>query len=173
MEIAVNSPPSLHGLGGKLVILCGLPGSGKTTFAKRIVKETNAIRLCPDEWMSTLHFDLFDSEARMRVEQLQWEIAQRLLCIGQTVVLEWGTWLASERKALRHAAHERGATAELYVLEESLEILWKRICLRSADERFGSRSITRAELDNWATMFEPPDEVERTEFDAQTLSQFL
>jgi len=32
-----------------LHLICGLPGSGKTTLAKKLEREHTAIRLCPDE----------------------------------------------------------------------------------------------------------------------------
>ncbi len=37
-----------------LVVVCGLPGSGKTTHARRLEHEIDAERLCPDEWMQAL-----------------------------------------------------------------------------------------------------------------------
>lgn len=46
--------------GGRLILLCGLPGSGKTTPAERLERAVPAVRLCPDEWMSDLGIDLFD-----------------------------------------------------------------------------------------------------------------
>lgn len=36
----------------KLILMCGLPGAGKTTLAKRIEIEEDALRLTPDEWMT-------------------------------------------------------------------------------------------------------------------------
>jgi predicted kinase len=40
--------------GGRLIIVCGLPGSGKTTFAKALEIRHSAIRFSPDEWMNAL-----------------------------------------------------------------------------------------------------------------------
>ncbi|MFJ3828752.1 AAA family ATPase [Streptomyces sp. NPDC090046] len=57
----------------RLVLLCGLPGAGKTTVAKRLVPELSAVRLCPDEWLALLGLDLFDNEARERVERCLWQ----------------------------------------------------------------------------------------------------
>ena len=39
---------------GTIVLLCGLPGSGKTTTAKSLARDRRAVRLCPDEWIAYL-----------------------------------------------------------------------------------------------------------------------
>ena len=76
---------------GRLIVVCGLPGSGKTTLVKRLEAEIGAIRLCPDEWMPILGISLWDEEARTRVEALQWRLARTWLALGHTVAIEWGT----------------------------------------------------------------------------------
>lgn len=74
-----------------VIIVCGLPGAGKTTHAKVLEKELGAIRFCPDEWMEMLLLDLYDEERRAKIEALQWKLGQGLLALGLTVVIEWGT----------------------------------------------------------------------------------
>jgi predicted kinase len=37
--------------GARLILLCGLRGSGRTTPAKRLERAVPAVRLCPDERM--------------------------------------------------------------------------------------------------------------------------
>jgi hypothetical protein len=37
-----------------MILLVGLPGSGKTTVGKKLAREQNALRLTPDEWMIPL-----------------------------------------------------------------------------------------------------------------------
>ena len=97
----------------RLIIVCGLPGAGKTTHAKRLVAELGAVRSSPDEWMDALGIDIYDEEARARIEALQWELTQDLLRLGQTAVIEWGTWSKAERDMLREAARKLGASVEL------------------------------------------------------------
>ena len=53
----MSDPPVLA---GRLIIVCGLPGSGKTTTARRLEDAHDAIRLCPDDWMEALAIDIFD-----------------------------------------------------------------------------------------------------------------
>ena len=93
---------------GTLVVVCGLPGAGNTTLGWRLEVEHAAVRLCPDEWMAALDVDVFDERTRTLVEQLQWQLAQRLLQLGQLIVIEWGTWARDERDALRTGAPRLG-----------------------------------------------------------------
>ena len=95
-------------MGPGLIIVCGLPGSGKTTHAKQLEGNLRAIRFCPDEWMDMLEINLYDGNARERIEALQWKLAQDLLRLRQTVIIEWGTWGRSERDALRVGARALG-----------------------------------------------------------------
>jgi len=94
-----------------------LPGSGKTTTAKQLALHRRGFRLGPDEWMTALGANLWDSRMRERIESLQWSVAQDLLQIGMTVIIEWGTWARTERDALRLRARELGASVELQYLE--------------------------------------------------------
>jgi predicted kinase len=98
----------------RLVIVCGLPGSGKTMHAKQLEWNLRAIRFSPDEWMEVLEIGLWDGEVRGRIEKLQWKLAQDFLALGHNVILEWGTWGKSERDALRTGARALGAAVELH-----------------------------------------------------------
>jgi len=149
----------------RLILICGLPGAGKTTLARRLAAEAPAVRLCPDEWMTPLGFDLFDEAARERVEALQWQVAQELLRVGQSVILESGFWARSERDEKRLAARALGVKAELRYLDVSLDELWRRIEARNAEPAWRSRPITRQELEQWAPSFQPPDPEELARFD--------
>lgn len=144
-----------------LIIVCGLPGAGKTTHGKALAEERGAIRLSPDEWMETLLISLWDEDLRSRVEALQWELTKDLLRLGQTVIIEWGTWGRAERDALRDEARALGASVELHYLSESIDVLWDRIQSRGAE----SPAIQREDLESWVEAFEAPDDEEMTLFD--------
>src|SRR4051794_13576515 len=100
----------------RLIIVCGLPGSGKTTHARKLQAQLRAIRFCPDEWMEALSLNLYDAPTRDKIGALQWKVAQELLANGLTVIIEWGTWPRSERGTLRPAARALGAAVELQCL---------------------------------------------------------
>ena len=92
----------------RLVLLCGLPASGKSTLARELADAYGAVRLNPDEWESALGVDPFDEGFQVKLEAQFWELTQRLLVLGTSVVLEWVSGLA--RSATRSARpHERSA----------------------------------------------------------------
>ncbi|HEY6177830.1 MAG TPA: ATP-binding protein [Kofleriaceae bacterium] len=150
---------------GRLVIICGLPGSGKTTLAKRLETAYAAVRLCPDEWMAALGIDLFAEATRARIEQLQWQLAQRILALGGVVVIEWGTWGRDERDALRNGARALGAAVELRLLDGSIDVLWERVRARDMERQLGSRALRREDIEACAASFQRPDAKELALYD--------
>lgn len=153
-------------------MVAGLPATGKTTLARRLEGELRAVRLSPDEWMAALAIDLFDAEARARVEALQWEMAQRLLALGQTVVVEWGTWSRARRDALRKGARALGAAVELRFLDAPVDVLWLRVQERDNGRgAHGGRTLTRAELEEFAAEVERPDAEELALFDPPSVTR--
>ncbi len=53
----------------RFVVICGLPGCGKTTLAKQLEASMPAVRFCPDEMLE----DLWDVEARAKLEAAMWD----------------------------------------------------------------------------------------------------
>jgi predicted kinase len=153
-------------MGPRLIIVCGLPGSGKTAHAKLLEGRLHAIRLSPDEWMDALALDLYDEARREKIEALQWKFGQELLALGLTVIIEWGTWARSERDTLRLGARALGAAVELHYLSAPVDILFDRIQRRGTE----NPPIEREQLLRWAEIFQVPAPEEMALFDGHSTS---
>lgn len=151
-------------LGWALVIVCGLPGSGKTTLAKTLAAERPAIRFGPDEWMHALGVNLWDADVRAQVEALQWSVAKELMALGGSVIIEWRTWARGEREALRAEAVALGAATELVYLNVDDDELWRRIHGRGLEDP----PVKRADLRAWRELFDAPDSEEVARYDASS-----
>jgi predicted kinase len=150
-----------------LFIICGLPGAGKTTLAKKIEGSLSAVRMSADDWMTALSINLHAEEQRTKIEALQWELAKRLLSLRQNVVIEWGAWRKQERDAFRTEARALGARVELYYLSAPLEELFARIQQRNMEDP----PIEWPEVQKWADVFEAPAPAEMKLFDAHSWNQ--
>jgi len=145
----------------RLIIVCGLPGSGKTTHTKLLEGSLRAVRFSPDDWMDALSLDLYDEGRREKIEALQWKFAQELLALGLTVIIEWGTWGRSERDTLRLGARALGAAVELHYLSAPVDVLFDRIQRRGTE----NPAIERDQLLRWMEIFQAPTPEEVSLFD--------
>lgn len=152
---------------GRLILLCGLAGAGKTTLAKQLEAE-GAVRMCPDEWLVALGFDIYDKDARVAVEGLQWDLAQALVLRGLTVVDEcgvWQRWERWERDLRRTWAREHGVAVELQFLDAPVEVLTARVAERNRTLPEGAPRIDPALVAFWDDRIERPDTDELALFD--------
>lgn len=146
---------------GRLIIICGLPGTGKTTLATQLAEQLRGTVYSPDDWMNALGIDLWDTGARKRIEDLQWAQAQDLLRLGGVAIVEWGTWARVERDRLREGAHALGARAELHFLDAAPEILFQRTTARGRE----NPPLSLDELRRYADAIERPTAEELALFD--------
>jgi predicted kinase len=159
--IGVNRKPTLY-------LLCGLPGSGKTTVAKRLEHQAPALRLTPDEWMCPLYGEsICEPDAldrwnicHERIESIQWELAERSLSLGVNVVLDFGVWAREERDYFRTRASAVGARSELIFFDEPLDVLKERVKARNLATGSATYLISDTELDHWWGLFQRPAEDE-------------
>jgi predicted kinase len=100
-----------------LYLTVGLPGAGKTTWARRVADEEGILRLTPDEWMAPLFGDSDADGRRDILEGRMIWVAHEVLKSGSSVVLDFGCWSSEERYAIRAIAESTGARFVLHYLD--------------------------------------------------------
>ena len=87
---------------GKLILICGKICSGKTTYAKHLLKTYRAVLLSCDEILLALFGqNLGDKHDEMvnRTKQYLLHKSLEILSIGGNVLLDFGFWQKSERES--------------------------------------------------------------------------
>jgi predicted kinase len=149
----------------RLILTCGLPGSGKTILARQLASDRGAVHLTQDEWLWALGSTPWDESAREKVDHQLWRLAQEILRLGLSVVLDFGLWARIERDEMRTTARGLGVGVELHYLDAPTDELWRRIEARNSEPPWDSHPIRRADLDGWAASFQAPDAAELALFD--------
>jgi predicted kinase len=146
---------------GRVLLLCGPVGSGKSSFARALVKGVGAVHLSLDEWM----IRLFGRELQRAEHQaklgacyaLLIDHAATLALSGVTVVLDGGFWHRRLRDGARSKLEARGVEYSLCVFELPDEERWARLERRNAALGEFDYEITREMFDFFATCYEPPE----------------
>src|SRR5882724_11111913 len=111
--------------------MIGLPCSGKTTNARQLARETNALLLTRDVW----HLKLFGDdvghehhdERHERIEKIMWDVAKHVLEMGGDVILDYGCWARVERDDYRKRAKELGVDFKLHYMDVPYSELYRRL----------------------------------------------
>jgi predicted kinase len=139
-----------------LFLTVGLPGTGKTTDARRIEIEQNALRLTKDEWVKALYGHENPPSATDVIEGRLIQIGLRALELGNNVVIDYGLWSRDERSALRQAAADLGARVDMRYFELTPAQQRSRLERRLAEAPHTTWPVSAEELAEWAARIDIP-----------------
>ena len=121
---------------GTIIVLCGLPASGKTTLARQPERERSVLVLSEDVWVARMcSFEAAqDTDLRERIKDVQWDIAVRVAALSADVVLDWRVWAKAKRDQCRAYADASGVPLEIRYLDVvPRDELLRRIAASNAD----------------------------------------
>lgn len=146
-------------------LLCGLPGAGKTTAAKRLETGLPAVRFSLDEWMLRLYPDLhFASGDYAKLAEacksLMWDTALQILSAGTDVVLDWNQWSRERRAVWAGKAQAAGAAVVVHYVRTPLQTSIERAAARACRREAGSHRLEEADVRHLAGIFQEPEPAE-------------
>lgn len=136
-------------------LLCGLPGSGKTTYAKELEKG-GVVRLTLDEELFRAHGRQYSGHAEKQAEMKE-RLLQRLVehvKIGQSVALDFGFWKKADRDRVKDFVRDAGAKSRLVYFKQPLDELKRRI--RGQDLAV-NHEMNDEMMDMFVAQFEEPE----------------
>ena len=154
---------------GRVHLVIGPVGSGKSTFARGLCRERRAVRLTLDEWFRTLFspdrpqegwISWYVERAARCVQQL-WRTAQEISASGTEVVLEIGLLQRTEREQFYALVEEAGVELTVHVVDAPRDVRRERVLRRNLERGETFSMVVPPEVfelvsDRW----QPPDEDE-------------
>lgn len=147
---------------GLVVMMCGLPGSGKSTYA-RALERRGFTRLSIDEvvWARIGH-DAADldpakyEQLKSAVERELWNELIRLLEARLPVVIDYSFWSRASRDRYKAVIESHDCRWELIRLRAGLEELRRRLADRNRQNDANSVTVPDAVLERYFANFEEP-----------------
>ncbi|WP_438290583.1 AAA family ATPase [Streptomyces sp. HUAS TT7] len=147
-----------------VVLMCGLPGAGKTTYAMELVRR-GYVRLSIDEvvWQRlgqrdaglVLETEAFDQlKEEVRREQRQ-ELVELMLA-GRDVVVDYSFWSRAARDNYKALIESHGCRWELVHLKADRTTLERRLEVRNGKEGANSVTVDETLFNRYLANFEEP-----------------
>ena len=149
----------------KLIFLCGKMAAGKSTLARDLARQENAVLLVQDEFLDSLFpGEITDIPGFVKYSaRLRDALAPHihsLLSQGISVVLDFPGNTKAQRAWFRQLFEAAHADHELHFIEASDALCNRQLKDRSKDLSPGSAWTTEAEFEAITVYFQPPSKEE-------------
>lgn len=144
----------------ELILTIGVPGSGKSTWARQYVKDNpDVIYLSTDKLRAELGFGESDQSVNGLIYIKLKQKTEAALCSGKSVVLDATFIKKAWRKDNIALGRKFGVKLMAHVFKANRETLIDRIKQRVAN---GGLNVPTEVIDKYIGQYQPPD---KTEFD--------
>jgi predicted kinase/GNAT superfamily N-acetyltransferase len=146
----------------KIYAIAGQMGSGKTTWARKLAKEKNALFFSTDQWVANLGVPIGSHENYAKyytgLRDRIFEVAKQALSLEVPVVFDFGVNLPNGRAGLQKFASACGADLEIYHVSVPTEICRERVRERNIKkpEDIFSFTFSDEDFDIISKNYEPP-----------------
>jgi predicted kinase len=142
-----------------LFLLYGMPGSGKTAFARQITADLQVVHVSPEKIRHELFQNpSYDEQEQIAVEHLVRYMTREFLSYGMSVILDINLPTAKSRRAYQEMANEFKVAYQLLWFQIDTESAKSRAVKRDrrkTDDKF-SYPITSSEFDEFVANMQPP-----------------
>ena len=147
-----------------LYLIHGFIAFGKTTFAKKLAVEKDAVRFTHDEVMierfgTNPPADKFQEYSQIVTNEIIVK-AKRRLSEGNSVILDFGFWSRNERDKYKELAKSIGADCVIYSINCDIDVAKQRCLQRTAEMPDGALVIDENAFNILLQKFEPINEDE-------------
>lgn len=146
---------------GKLYLLCGKPGCGKTTLAKWLKEKFGFIYFSADGFMLKLFGEIEDRQVFDKnlnaCKEVIYNICEQLLD-DKDIVLDFGFWTKKERESVKEKFNSKDVV--LVYLKKNDDVIFKQIEKRNENLKENEYYMDKATYDILSLKFEEPQEDE-------------
>ncbi|MCM1579466.1 MAG: ATP-binding protein [Ruminococcus sp.] len=151
----------------KATLMCGKICSGKSTYAKELMKRRKAVILSVDE----ITLALFGGNAGEKhdeyvekAENYLYEKSLEIIGVGIDVILDWGFWTKAERDGAREFYGSRGIEYEFYYINIGDDEWERRLMKRNGEvekKLVNAYYVDEGLAEKFRGIFEEPEEEEK------------
>ncbi len=122
--------------GGSLLMMVGLPGTGKSSVVKSLQKFVPSVVISTDEVRSHLRRQpTYTAAEMMLVYEVSYSVIETRLNQGQRVIFDASNYLAARRRYLTNLATRCGAPTAICYVQASQEVIRRRLQQRNSSGR--------------------------------------